>query len=332
MTTTLVLGATGFIGGHVALAALDRGWKVRGLRRLPTPAGPARDAPVEWFTGDLGRPETLAEALQGVDIVFHAAGYYPTSGGRVAGHVARGVRQTRIVLDAVARAGARRFVYTSSLSTIGLPPAGEQRLADERDQYLPGSVARSAYYECKYAMESEVLRAAAAGLPALALNPTAVLGPGDAKPTTGGVLLAVARGLGIVSVPLTVNIIDVRDVAAAHVRAAEVGEVGERTILGGANVTVPELMATVASLAGVAPPRLEVPRGLVHWLASFVSALPGAGRFANHLLALDYWQAYSCQKAQRELGLAVRPLEETLREALVWYAQHGFLPPQKTVV
>src|SRR4030065_1184973 len=75
---TLVLGATGYIGGHIALAALEHGWQVRGFRRDPEATGNLKNAPVEWLTGNLDEPDSLRQAMQGIDVVFHAAGYYPT--------------------------------------------------------------------------------------------------------------------------------------------------------------------------------------------------------------------------------------------------------------
>jgi dihydroflavonol-4-reductase len=332
MTSALVLGATGFIGGHIGLAAVRRGWAVRGLRRDPGGAGLLASEPVEWFSGALEEPAALDAALRGVEIVFHAAAYYPHDGRDIPRQVGAAVRQTRSVLEAVRRAGSPPLVYTSSLSTIGRPPADEERMADERDAYVPGDLPRSAYYECKYAMESEVLRAAAAGASAVVVNPTVVFGPGDARPTTGALLLALARGYGIVSLPGWLNLVDVRDVAEAHLRAAEVGERGERYLLGGTNLKTSEFIHQVARLAHVPPPRAEVPRALLQILVRIGERLPGASVLGNHLGAFEYWQPLNCTRAQRELGMHVRPLAITLQDALRWYEDHGQLKPRMPVV
>ena len=189
MPTALILGATGFIGGHIGLALLERGWQVRGLRRDPASTGILDSPAMEWFTGSLEDAASLVAALRNVEFVFHAAAYYPSTGKHVRAQVATAVEQARCVLRACRDAGGPRLVYTSSLSTIGRPPAGEARPADERDLYRAGTLPRSAYYECKCAMETEILRAAAAGYPAVVVNPTVVFGPGDARPTTGGAAL-----------------------------------------------------------------------------------------------------------------------------------------------
>lgn len=332
MTTVLVLGATGFIGGHIALAAVERGWTVRGLRREAAAVGILGQVAVQWFAGSLQDVRSLEPALQGADIIFHAAAYYPRTGRHVARQVAFAVEQVRGVLRACREAGAPRLVYTSSLSTIGRPPPGQDRPADERDVYRAGTLPRSAYYECKSAMESEVLRAAAAGYPAVVVNPTVVLGPGDARPTTGALLLALARGAGVVGLPGWLNIVDVRDVAQAHLAAAEAGVAGERYILGGHNLRLTEFMSSAARAAGARTPRFELPRSVLRVLVRTGERLPGLSVLGNHLGAFEFWQPLESGKASRQLGLRARPWDETLRDSLDWYRRHGALKPAGPVV
>lgn len=318
MRRALVLGASGFIGGAIARHAVETGWEVRAFRRRPGFTGAIADVPVEWVRGDLQDEAGLRRAMRGVQVLFHAAGYYPTHGRRIPAQVAFAAAQTRRVLRAAFGAGVERVVYTSSLTTISAPPPGEERLADERDAYLPGSLARSAYYECKYAMESEALRAAAMGQDVVVLNPTLVLGPGDVHLAVSRILLAVARGRVIAWLPGETNVIDVRDAAAAHVRAAQVGRSGERTILGGHNVSVQDLLREAAAAAGSRAPRFEIPLWLVDSVVALDDLLPFLSLGGNHLRAVRRWCAYDTSKAQRELGLAPRPLSETLRDAFAW--------------
>lgn len=320
MTQVLVLGATGFLGGQIARQALDRGWHVRGLRRREGAVGDLGGEAVEWVQGDLDGGSDLASAFDGVDVIFHAAAFYPT-GEHPRAAMVRGVRQTRRVMEACRRAGPARVVYTSTLSTIGQPAPEENRLPDERDRYVPGSLPRSAYSECKFAMESEVLRAAAEGVPALILNPTAVFGPGDVHLSLARVLLAAARGQIPFWFEATLNVIDVREVAAAHVRAAELGRPGERTILGGHNLPLRDFLEVTARLAGRRPPRWEVPVSLVEAGANLAAWVGIAG--GGHLQAVRTWRGYDSSKARRELGLTPRPLEVTIGDALAWLGQHG---------
>jgi len=321
----LVIGGTGFIGGHIARAASERGWRVSALRRRPGAVGALQGVAVGWLEGDLNDRPSLENAMAGQDVVFHAAGYYPRRGGPVAGHVRRAVLETRNVLAASARVGVPRLVFTSTLTTIGRPPEGEGRLADERDAYLPASLYWLAYYECKYAMESEVLRAAAGGLPAVVVNPTAVLGPGDVHLTVAAALLAAARGRMPFWIEAPINVVDVRDVAQAQLAAAARGEVGERYILGGHNVTVRLLLEVLAELVGRRAPRWRLPLELIDALSLLQRFFPALNLLGNHLAAVRHWQGYDCRKAEEVLGLQPRPLEETLRDALAWLRDEGYL-------
>lgn len=315
----LVLGATGFIGGQIARAALARGWAVRAARRREGATGAIGDvAGIDWVRADLNDADSLAAAMRGVEFVFHAAAYYAHTARDIDRHVTKARAEMRRVLDAARGAGVARLIYTSTLTTIGPAPVLGQA-ADERSPYVPGS-ASDAYHELKWAMEQDAL---ASGLPVVVLCPTVVFGPGDVHLSISKPLLAIARGQVGFSVGGVVNVVDVRDVAEAHASAAERGRVGERYILGGHNLLIADLIATVARVAGVDPPRRRVPE----WVLSLTGALsrwlpgdPASLARSRHLLA-----PLSNAKAATQLGLAPRPLEDTLRDALVWFQTHGHL-------
>jgi len=329
--SALVLGATGFIGGHIARAALERGWRVRALRRRPNAVGAIGDIAdrIEWVQGELPFQtfevpkdlEGLRDAMRGCDVVFHAAAAYPRAERDVAGWVSCSVTQMRAALQAASDARVSRFVYTSTLTTVG-PPGEPGRLADERDLYAPGS-ARSAYYESKFAMEREAFRAAAEGLPVVILNPTAVFGPGDIKPTTGEVLLRVAKRQIPVYFDAAVNSVDVRDVAAAHVTAAERGRVGQRYILGGHNLTLQELLTTTAQVAGVPPPRWKLSTQMVNRVIRVSDALHLP--LPDLVKTLRLWQPLNSEKAQRELLLSPRPFKNTAHDTIAWFRENHYV-------
>ena len=322
---SLVLGATGFIGGQIARAALDGGWEVRALRRNPKSVGDLEGLPIEWVAGNITNSASLRAAMQGVEIVFHAAAYYPsgTHPRQVPAAVAHARQEIETVLNALRAAQVPRLIFTSTLSTIGQPPPGEKRLADERDTYSPGSMPKNAYYECKIAMENAVL--AANDIDAVVLCPTAVFGPGDVHLTMGKLLISVARGRVPAWLPGIINAIDVRDVAATHIIAAQHGQRGERYILGGHNFTVEEALRQAARAANVTEPRFEIPLWVTRILVTLDDALPFISISGNHLRALPHWQGYNTSKAQNELGLKPRPFEETARDALSWFEQKGYL-------
>jgi dihydroflavonol-4-reductase len=323
MMKVLVLGGTGFIGGQIVRAALAAGHTVRVLRRRHTVGALADVAHrVEWVMGDLDDVNSLEKAVSDCDVLFHAAAYYPGSARDIPAEVAYAEEQMGRVLQAAQKAAVERLIYTSSPTTVG-PPSEPGRLADERDFYVSGS-SDSTYYEVKIAMEQMALEAAADGLPVVALLPTVVFGPGDVKPTTGQVLMELAkRGLPLY-LDGAVNIVDGRDVADAHIAAIERGRVGQRYLVGGHNVTIRQGLTLATEVAGVRTPQFKLPGAALRAVVRASAALPGF-ELPDHGRTLHLLQPLSTLKAELELGLAARPLKETLRDTLAWFKEQGYL-------
>ena len=327
MKQALIIGSTGCIGNNIARACLASGWSVRAFRRATSRTWMLDGLDVEHAVGDLFNPDSLADAMRGCDVVFHAAAYYPRHSLDVDGSLREAVLGMRNVLDAAKETGVDRLVFTSSLTTLG-PPSEAGRLADEDDFYLPGST-HSAYFESKWAMEAEAWRAIATGLPLVIVNPTAVFGPWDVGPTTGEILVNVAKGRFPVWVDLEANVVDARDVGEGHLLAAERGRIGQRYILGGENLSVRQALTIAAREAGARPPRWHLPLGMISKLVKIGEAL---GRLPlikplplEHLKTMREWRALDCSKAQRELGFVHRPFLDTIRETLAWFREHKYL-------
>lgn len=327
MTRALVLGATGCIGNNIVRACLERGWQVCAFRRAASDTWMLEGLAISQSIGDVADYQSLVTAMAGQDVVFHAAAYYPRHSLEWRSSLREAVIGMRTVLRAAAETGIKRLVYTSSLTTVG-PPSEPGRLADERDYYLPGTT-NSAYFECKWAMEAEAWRAAASGLPVVIVNPTAVFGPWDIKPTTGRILLDIARGRFPVWLDLQTNVVDARDVARGHVLAAESGESGQRYILGGENLPVRDALEQAADISGARPPRWRAPLTAVRagvavgeWLSRLplVKPLP-----LEHVKTIQEWRPLSTTKARRELGYESRPFTETLADTIAWFREHGYL-------
>jgi dihydroflavonol-4-reductase len=327
----LVIGATGFIGAHVVRALLGAGYSVRAFRRRPGPALALEgvEEQVESVVGDLRDSRSVERAVAGCDVLYHVGGYYPTGAPSLSRALADGVNSVRPVFEAALRASVGRVVYTSSLTTVGRPSTPD-RLADERDCYVLGATG-APYFEAKAAMELEAYRFAAQGLPLVVVCPTACFGPGDVKPTSGVALIAIARGQIPAYVSGQMNVVDVRDVAASQVAAGERGRVGEKYILGGSNVTLKVLLEEASAAAGVAPPRLSLPRGLVIAAGQLIggpaSLLPfAAAKYLAHGVAqIALGQPLSSAKAEAELGHVHRPLRETLDDSIGWFREHRYL-------
>jgi dihydroflavonol-4-reductase len=178
------------------------------------------------------------------------------------------------------------------------------------------------------AVEDMILRE---GLPAIIVSPTTPIGPRDIRPTpTGRILLDAARGRIPAFVDTGLNFVHVDDVAAGHLLAFEKGQIGERYILGGENLTLRQLLETIAELAGRKAPRLRLPRAPLMPLAfaaERVAHLTGK----EPLLTLDglrmsrYRMFFTSAKAERELGYRSRPYREGVADALSWFRTAGYL-------
>jgi dihydroflavonol-4-reductase len=327
MFNVLVIGATGFIGGHIAIKAQEAGWNVFGLRRNPDSVGHLEEDSIKWVSGNLDDYPSLVKAMQGMDYVFHAGAWYPTDQdpSKAAQLIEQAAAQMKQVIKATREARVKRLIYTSSLSTIGLPPDDENRLADESDFYQPGTLAGNAYYEGKSIMENLALEAAGVGYDIVILNPTLVLGPGDTKLSSSEILVLIAKGI-VKAVPDgTINIIDVRDVAGAHINAARIGKLGQRYILGGDNYQIRDAVTTIANICDVKPPGFILPNSVIDLYIKAGDKLPFIPAAHYNVRAYQHWQGYKVDKAKQELKLGYRLLEETTRDSISWFINQGVL-------
>ncbi|MEP6888168.1 MAG: NAD-dependent epimerase/dehydratase family protein [Nitrospirales bacterium] len=325
----LVLGATGFLGSNLVRALLDHGDEVRALIRPANPATTLAGLPLERVHGDLDDAQSLAHACDGVRIVYHTAGYYPSAPIPVEAAVRHGLTQTGNLLKAVGMSGVSRLVFASTLTTIGFPNE-PGALATEASPFV-SRFPKNPYLMSKAAMEAAVLDAVKEGVPAVVVNPTACYGPYDSKPSSGTQILMIAKRLMPAYVQAPVNVIDVRDVADGMIRAATRGRIGERYILGHWNTTQKELGALMARVAGVGAPKIPVPFAVARygskigdWVFRTVLRRPAPvpGFFVE---MLQHMQHYDCSKAIRELDYPRHPVEGAIRDAIMWFRSNGYL-------
>ncbi len=262
MKKTLVTGATGFLGSHVARELSERGESVRVLARASSDLRALEGFRAERATGDLRDAASLDRALDGVSRVFHVAADYRLWARDPREIYESNVTGTQNLLDAARRAGVEKFVYTSTVATIAVPREGG--LPNEQTQ---SSVAEMIghYKRSKFQAEQCALRAAQAGLPVVIVNPTTPVGPGDWKPTpTGKIIVDFLNGRMPGYVDTGLNFVPVEDCARGHLLAAERGRVGERYILGGRNLTLKQMLDLLAAISGRRAPRWKFPHALAY--------------------------------------------------------------------
>ncbi len=314
MAKTLLTGATGFIGSHLARALSRRGDELRLLIRRDSSDELLSGLDYERVNGDVTDRRAVRRAVDGVQRVFHVAGTTSMRAADQARAFDVNLGGTRIVAEESLAAGVERLVHTSSVAAIG--PAAPGGRADERQAFTAGGLG-IAYMNSKHEAEAEVLRAAAGGLDAVIVNPTFVLGPGDRGSSSMGLI----RRFLLRRIPAYVdgglNIVDVRDVADGHLLADAKGKTGERYILGGRNFTLQRLFADLSRICGVPAPQLRLPPPLAVAGATMSEQLGlPLGVAADETRSAALWWTYSSAKAKRELGFAPRPHEETLEAAL----------------
>ena len=326
---TLLTGATGFVGSAVARALIHAGFSVRALVRPGSPRFHLGGLDLEFVDGDLRDADSVARAAEGAQYVFHVAADYRLWARDPRDIFAANLDGTRNVMQAALRTGVERVVYTSSVATLGLRPDGAP--ADESNP-LSEAQGIGAYKRSKIAAERLVeTMIARDGLPAIIVNPSTPIGPRDVKPTpTGRIVVEAACGRIPGFVDTGLNLVHVDDVADGHVAALERGNVGERYILGGANVTFADMLADIARLAGRKPPRLRIPRAAVMpvaYAAEMLARITGREPFAtvDGVRMAKYRMFFTAAKAERELGYRPRPYIAGLEDAIGWFRHNGYL-------
>jgi dihydroflavonol-4-reductase len=313
---TLLTGATGFIGSHLARALAERGEDLRVTVREGSDTSAIDDLDVERVRCNLLDRRAVRRALNGVDKVFHAAGMTSVRPSDAERLFEVNVGGVRTVLSESLRAGVGRVVLTSSAAALG--PAQRGGTADER-QIFSAAHLGIPYVNSVHEAEAEAFRIAAAGLPLVCVNPTVVFGPGDTHVTSTRLVRSFLLGKVPAYADGALNVVDVRDVAAGHLLADDKGSVGERYVLGGRNFTFDRLFADLGRLSGVDPP-LKVPRSLAAVAATVLRIGPGRTTLEpREVLAASQFWTYRSTKAKRVLGFGARPHEETLEATVAWY-------------
>lgn len=329
----LVTGGSGFLGSAVIRHLLAGGYSVRVLLHRKSNRDLFNNRNTDIIEGDVTQPQTVDKAVLGCEVVMHLAAlymFYPWWEKKAAALYKINVEGTRSVCAAALKHKVQRFIFTSSIASIGKAPKG--RLSNEETPFNL-SDDYSHYAKSKFLAEYEVMKFCARGLPALILNPAIIIGEGDYKPTPSGeIIVKFLNRIYPCYFEAALAIADLDDVVKAHISAIKRGRIGQKYILCDKETySLKRIFEILEEISGVKAPRIKLPYPL---LSSFACVdeilsyfilkkrplLPIEGlRFCKMSIKFDN------RKAVEELGYTTTPIRETLAKAVNWYRENGYI-------
>jgi dihydroflavonol-4-reductase len=323
-------GATGFVGHHVAKALADEGAELRLLVRKTSNLKNLEGIAGDTVVGDLAQPESLKSAMAGVDAVVHVAADYRLWIPDPAAMYKANVDGTRELLSLAREAGVKRVVYTSSVATMHFRTDG---IVINEDTPVSLADMVGHYKRSKFMAEQEAIKAAQDGQQVMILNPTGPIGANDAKPTpTGRIFLDFLNGKFPAYMETGLNLVDVSEVARAHVLALTKGKPGRRYILGGENLTLKQILDKMSAITGIPSPTVKIPFAVAATYAFFEEIITGRVRGKEPRATLEEVRMgrkkmfASSARAQQELGFRILPVYPAMRAAIEWFRANGYVP------
>ncbi|HMX36839.1 MAG TPA: NAD-dependent epimerase/dehydratase family protein [Ferruginibacter sp.] len=320
-------GASGHVGAALLHETQRRNIPVKALVR-DTGVAWMKNLPVTLVPGDLFSKQALDELVSGCDVLIHGAAYISVNGDPRGLVHQTNVDGTRAVVEAAIRGGVKRFIYISSIHAFKQEPSGE--LLDETRAPVDDSA--FAYDRSKYAGQQIALEANNHGMETIVVNPTSIIGPYDFKPSLlGQVIIDLYRGKLPFVFDGGFNFCDCRDIAGGILNACTLGRPGELYLLGGKWYSLKQLVGYLSAASGK---NIRV-AALPEWVAK--AGLPfvelwGKIRRQEPQYTIEAIEALfrgnrciSSEKAMRELNYQHRPLEETIRDTVEWFANKGYL-------
>ena len=326
--TTLITGANGFLGSAVLRLLLQQGHTVRALVRPGSDRRNFADIDVEIVEGDLRDTDSLKHAIKDCRYLFHLAADYRLWIPDPEVMYQTNVDGTHNMITAACEAGVEKIVYTSSVATLGLNDDGSPA-----DESTPVSIENmfGHYKRSKFLAEKEVDRLVREkSCPVTIVNPSTPVGPRDIKPTpTGRIVLDTIRGRMPAYVDTGLNIVHVDDVAKGHLLALEKGEIGERYILGGDNMTLASILEYICVSQNMKPPTIKLPHNLVLPIAWFMEQIAKITKkepraTVDSVRMSKKLMYFSSNKAREKLGYQTRPGVEGLKDAIDWFNKEGY--------
>lgn len=323
-----ITGASGLVGGNLAAELVGQGHEVHAIKRAGSKVAHLADLPITWHDGDLGDTAAMTRAFDGAAAVFHCAAAVSVERDVTPAMTATNVTGTANVIDACVAARVGRLVHTSSVVAIGLTTTGAP--SDETTRWNFDELGLIDAYAITKRQAEDLVEQARDRLDAVVVNPTYMFGPRDARPSSGQLIIKVAKRRMPGATPGYNNFVDVRDVARGMILAWERGKRGERYILGGHDMTYAECFRRIAAVAGVAPPRFTLPYPLAALVGKAGDLVERLGReplVNSTQIRYAYTDKFrfTSAKAQRDLGYTYGPLEVAIADAIAWFRAQQML-------
>ena len=325
MARAFVTGGSGFIGGAVCARLVDRSDEVIALARSDASEEIVAARGAEPLRADALDEDRIAAGMRGCAVAYHVAGVNSHCPNDPAEMMRVNVGSPETAVRAAARAGVPRVVLTSSAATVGEAQGtvGHEE-SPHRGWYL------SLYDRSKHEGEQRAFEAGRRlGVEVVAINPSSVQGPGRSA-GNGKILIDYLNGKLPVFVDVYISVVDIADVAAGHLLAAERGDPGSRYVLNGATVRIREAIEILSGLTGVDQAVRMAPPALARGVATVAE---GVGRVRGktssmcraRMRTILHGHRYDGSRATRELGLVYTPLEETFRRTIDWAREQGLV-------
>ncbi len=313
-----VTGATGFVGSHVTRQLIETGHEVVAVVRNPAKAQELADLGVAIYQGDVTDKESMRAPMQGIDGVFHIAGWYKVGVKDKSDGEKINVQGTRNVLELMKELGIAKGVYTS---TLAVNSDTHGKLVDETYHYTGPHL--SEYDRTKWIAHYEVADPMIAdGLPLVIVQPGLIYGPDDTSSVRTTLIQYLQRKLPVIPTQTAYSWAYIDDIAHGHILAMEKGKVGESYIIAGPTHTFVDAMHLAEKITGIPAPRLQVAPSMMKVMASTMGivekVIPVADEYSAEYLRISAGVTYigTNAKAKRELGYNPRSLEDGLTQTL----------------
>ncbi len=324
----LVTGATGFIGSCLVRELLKDNVEVRAMVREKSDTRNIDGLDIEKVNGDIRDADSMMAALKGIEVFYQNAGLYTYNSPEKLYHDIN-IEGVKIALNAALKTGVPKVIHTSSVVAIG---ATNGVISDERTEWNPEwDRLKVPYITTKHLGELAALEFCKKGLPVVIVNPAGVIGVRDIKPTPTGQNIVDVLNKKFPGYPDGgTNFVDVEDVARGHILAAQKGKIGERYILGNANLKYKDFMNLVTDVAGMPPITRRIPAGMLIALGYTYQIIAAITRNppmmkANTARSTCMTVYFNPSKAVKELGMPQTPIRTTIEKAVNWFRENGYV-------